>query len=134
MDTSTCLAEAAQGLVGCAFRFHGRNPATGLDCVGVLVAALDRIGRGVDAPIDYRLRGGCLERFDGWASACGLMEVDEVRPDRPGDILLCEPSSGQFHVMIVCMGLLVHAHAGLGRVVASPRPAPWPVRRRWQIQ
>lgn len=134
MHVYICLAEAAQGLVGCAFRFHGRDPATGLDCVGVLSAALERIGRGVEAPMDYRLRGGCLQRFDGWASACGLREIDGVGPDRPGDILLCEPSPGQFHVMIVGVNQLVHAHVGLGRVVASPLPVPWPIRRRWQIQ
>ncbi|PXW78144.1 hypothetical protein C7451_103252 [Blastomonas natatoria] len=134
MDMSIGLAEAAHGLVGCTFRFHGRDPATGLDCVGVLAAALERVGRSVDAPIAYRLRGGCLDRFDDWASSCGLTEVEDVRPDRPGDILLCEPNSGQFHVMIIGMGLLVHAHAGLGRVVASPLPVPWPIRRRWQIR
>ncbi|MFZ5701558.1 MULTISPECIES: hypothetical protein [Pseudomonadota] len=134
MDDGHRLAAAALDLVGCPFRLHGRDPATGLDCVGLVAASLERIGRGVDAPCDYRLSGGCLDRFDGWAAMCGLDRVAQNAPGAPGDVLLCEPGVGQFHVLVDGDALLVHAHIGLGRVVAAPSPSPWPVRRRWRLQ
>ena len=34
------LAQAAQKLIGSPFRLHGRNRETGLDCIGVVGAAL----------------------------------------------------------------------------------------------
>jgi hypothetical protein len=128
------LAAAALGLVGVPFRMHGRDPATGLDCVGVAVAALAGIGRQVSPPLDYRLRGGCLHRFDRWAAQCGLTAVPLRGMDVPGDVLLCAAGPQQFHVMIDAGPVLVHAHATLRRVVAHPRPSPWPVVRRWQLR
>lgn len=127
------LASAAIELVGVPFRLHGRDPATGLDCVGVAVAAMGKIGRRVDVPCDYRLRGGCLKQFDRWAEACGLDIVRDHAPGAPGDLLLCEPGLRQFHLIIDCGPQLVHAHIGLGRVVAAPSPPSWPVRRRWRL-
>lgn len=134
MDDGHRLAAAALDLVGSPFRLHGRDPATGVDCVGLVAASLEWIGRAVDAPCDYRLRGGCLDRFDGWAAACGLEPVPEAAPAAPGDVLLCEPGLQQFHVLVDGGALLVHAHIGLARVVAMPPPSPWPVRRRWRLQ
>ena len=32
--SAQALAEAAAALVGSRFRLHGRDPATGLDCIG----------------------------------------------------------------------------------------------------
>lgn len=127
------LAAAARALVGSPFRMHGRDPTTGLDCVGVAVAALGHIGRPAPVPCDYRLRGGSLAQFDGWASACGLERMEEFAVPAPGDILLCEAMPQQFHVMVDCGDVLVHAHVSLGRVVASPSPMPCPVRRRWRL-
>ncbi|WP_033925631.1 C40 family peptidase [Sphingomonas sp. 35-24ZXX] len=128
------LAVAALGMVGAPFRMHGRDPETGLDCVGLVAAALEGIGRSVDVPADYRLRGGSLPRFDGWARAAGLEPLGDAVPARAGDVLLCEVAPLQFHVMIDAGDRMVHAHIALGRVVASPAPAPWPVRRRWRLQ
>lgn len=133
MQAGPRLAAAARGLVGCPFRMHGRNPATGLDCVGVAAAALAQIGREAPVPRDYRLRGGSLARFDSWAFACGLEPMDVFVAAAPGDILLCEAAPQQFHVIVDGDDVLVHAHVGLGRVVAWPLPAPWPVRRRWRL-
>ena len=38
--TGEALATAAEQLIGIPFRLHGRNPETGLDCVGVVAAAV----------------------------------------------------------------------------------------------
>ena len=134
MSEGARLAQAALTLVGAPFRMHGRDPATGLDCVGVVAAAFARIGRPIDAPDGYRLRGGSLARFDNWALACGLHPVDATGQSQVGDVLLCEVTAHQFHVMIDAGDRLVHANIALARVVASPTPAHWPVRRRWRLQ
>ncbi len=34
------LAAAALNLIGTPFRLHGRDPATGLDCVGLVAEAM----------------------------------------------------------------------------------------------
>lgn len=128
------LGEAAFALVGSPFRLHGRDPATGLDCVGVAVAALELIGRPVRPPADYRMRGGSPFRFDLWAAGCGLAPVPAQALPACGDVLLCAPASRQFHVMIDCADMLVHAHIGLRKVVAVPPPVAWPVLRRWRLQ
>lgn len=133
MSNTARLASAARALIGSPFRLHGRDPVTGLDCVGVVAVALDRIGHTVVVPANYRLRGGSLDQFDRWASKCGLVAADETVPPSPGDVLLCLVAAQQFHVMIDGGDGLVHAHFGLGRVVAWPKPSPWPVLRRWQL-
>ena len=38
--SGAALAAAAESLVGTRFRLHGRDPDTGLDCVGLLAASL----------------------------------------------------------------------------------------------
>lgn len=128
------LGTAALALVGAPFRMHGRDPATGLDCVGVAVAGLAAIGRAVSPPADYRLRGGCMVRFDRWASACGLVHAPSLALGAIGDVLLCIVGPQQFHVMIDTGAVLVHAHAGLRKVTAIPGPSPWPIVRRWRLQ
>ena len=133
MRSGVRLAVAARALAGSPFRLHGRDPVTGLDCIGVVAAALERIGRPVTLPANYRLRGGSLDLFDRWASACGLAQADNGTLEAPGDILLCSVGAQQFHVMIDGGDGLVHAHVGLGRVVVWPKPSPWPVLRRWRL-
>lgn len=127
------LGAAALSLVGAPFRMHGRDPATGLDCVGVAVAALALTGRPVTPPADYALRGGCPLRFDGWAAACGFTGAPSLGLSASGDVLLCALGAQQFHVLVDAGAVFVHAHLGLRRVTASPKPLPWPVIRRWRL-
>lgn len=128
------MGAAALRLVGTPFRMHGRDAATGLDCVGVAVAALALVGRPVSPPSDYRMSGGSLQRFDRWAAECGLAAVPLQALPAIGDVLLCTAAPQQFHVMIDCGDVLVHAHVGLRQVVAVPMPVAWPVVRRWRLQ
>ena len=125
------LAEAAEALVGTRFRLHGRDPATGLDCVGLLAAALGAIGRPAALPNGYALRARRLPEVDGAARGCGLMPVSP--PFRPGDVLLVRPHACQFHLLIAGRDAFVHAHAGLKRVVALAGPPPWPIVRHWRL-
>lgn len=131
-DDGEALARAAEALAGARFRLHGRDPATGLDCIGVLAAALAAIGRRAELPTGYALRSHRLPELARWASACGLAEAQG--PIRPGDVLLLRSGPCQHHLAIALPGgRFVHAHAGLRRVVAVPGPPDAPVLRRWRL-
>lgn len=126
------LARAARNLVGSPFRLHGRDPATGLDCVGVLAAALAAIGRPAPLPQGYRLRAHRLHGVEAVARACGLTPADA--PTMPGDVLLVRPAPCQFHLVVAeSDSCFIHAHAGLRRVVAVRTALPWPVAGRWRL-
>jgi cell wall-associated NlpC family hydrolase len=126
------LAAAAEALVGTRFRLHGRDPETGLDCVGVLAASLAAIGRPAPLPTGYGLRSRHLPGLAGLARACGLAAAEG--PPRPGDVLLLRLGPCQHHLVVaVHGGRFVHAHASLRRVVAAPPPLPAPALRRWRL-
>jgi hypothetical protein len=50
------LAAAALNLIGTPFRLHGRDPARGLDCVGLVAEAMRRAGFHPVPPGGYGLR------------------------------------------------------------------------------
>ena len=129
--SGAALAAAAERFVGTPFRLHGRDPARGLDCVGLLAASLAEAGRPVFAPVGYRLRQVAVERFLGAAVRCGL--AGTAAPIEPGDVLLARPGPAQHHLVVAVAGGFVHAHAGLGRVVLTPPPLEWPVEHHWRL-
>lgn len=114
------VVERARSLVGARFRLHGRAPESGLDCVGLVAAALGRS----DAPSGYALRGGSAEGFVAMLDAAGLEAVERAEA---GDVLLIEAGARQFHLGVWTGAGLVHADAGLRRVVETPG---WP---RWRV-
>lgn len=126
------LADAASALAGTRFRLQGRDPATGLDCIGVLAAALGAIGREVRLPATYTLRTRDAATLEQIAAGCGL--VAAVPPVRAGDVLLARVSGCQSHVL-VALGLsrFIHAHAGLRRVVVLDGPLPWMIAGWWRL-
>lgn len=127
------LARAAQQLVGCRFRLHGRDPETGLDCIGVLAAALRLIGRPCRFPSGYRLRTG------GWPALSELAALHSFEPAQgsclPGDVLFTEPGPLQLHLAISAIepALRVEAHLGLGRVVIGPARPGELILQRWRL-
>ncbi|MFM5947925.1 MAG: hypothetical protein ACKOPM_01665 [Novosphingobium sp.] len=131
--SGTALAQAARELIGVRFRLHGRDPATGLDCIGLLEASLARLGRAVRLPGGYRLH---LASLDGWlpdVAACGF--ANGTLPVEPGDIVLLQPATGQFHLAIAGTGVeWIHAHAGLRRVVATPEIPAGPILHHWRLR
>ena len=126
------LAAAARTLEGTPFRLHGRDPATGLDCVGLVVSSLTMIGRDISAPNGYSLRRCDPAPFLSHAQLVGLREC--AGPVLTGHVVLVRPSPGQFHLLVaVSAHDFAHAHAGIGRVVIAPRPENWPIIRQWQL-
>lgn len=131
-NRSAALAQAALGLVGCRFRLHGRDPATGLDCIGLVHAALANTGGRPVAPRGYGLRNIAVDPWLVFAAESGLVAADG--PIRAGDVLLLALGYGQHHLVIAIDAVsVVHAHAGLRRVVIQPREPAWRIAATWRI-
>ena len=131
-DLGKQLARAAENLVGTPFRLHGRDAATGLDCVGLLECALAQTGQGCVLPIDYQLRMRDIDRFTQRAEDFGFVAGDD--PVEAGDVLLFQVGPYQFHFAIAGEeGTVVHAHAGLRRVVCSSAAADWSLVGQWRL-
>ena len=128
------FAQAAEMLVGTDFRLHGANPATGLDCIGLVVAALR--GADLQAPVrlpPYRLRQSRIDGFESAALWAGFVPIANGETRR-GDLCLVRPGPAQWHLLIAARAdAFIHAHAGLRRVVVQPAPLPWPIAQRWRF-
>ena len=123
------VADAAVAVVGARFRLHGRDPATGLDCVGLAAWALRGGGWVGEVPTGYRLRGG-------EAAALAVLDAGLARADgcAVGDVLLMRTGPGQLHLGVWTDAGLVHADAGLRRVVLRPGAVAWPVLGGWRLE
>jgi len=121
---------AARAATGARFRLHGRDSATGLDCVGLALLALRAAGASPAVPSGYALRSGDEDGVRSAIAAAGLMPARDVRP---GDLLLMRAGPGQLHFAIETGDGIVHADAMLRRVVERRAP-PWPVIGRWRWQ
>lgn len=122
--TGSALARSAELLVGCRFKLHGRDPATGLDCVGLVSAALAAAGMPGAVPNGYSLRTGHWPDLDRWMARLGLKPA--AFPPVSGDVGLFQPSPCQMHFAIAASapGRWVEAHASLGRVVITAIQTP----------
>lgn len=119
----SAVAGRARGAVGARFRLHGRDPAEGLDCVGLVALAC-----GVEAPTGYPLRGG-----DPAAAAAALDRVLARDDGASGDVLLMRTGPGQLHLAVRTPDGFVHADATLRRVVERPGEPPWPILGTWRV-
>lgn len=117
---------AAETLVGVRFRAQGRDPAWGLDCVGLVAVALERAGAVVRVPCDYALGCGVLPGF--------VLPDDVVVCDgaAAGDVLLCRVSAAQLHLAVRARDGIIHADAQARRVVARSGAVPWAIERAWR--
>lgn len=132
-DPGERIAREAEKLVGAPFRLQGRDPATGLDCIGLVALALAR-ARGiehVDTPQAYRLRNCASDRYLVFAKRAGLEQADGSIC--PGDVLHTSPGPAQDHLLIAINSrCFVHAHAGLRRVVRTDAALTVPVLHHWR--
>jgi cell wall-associated NlpC family hydrolase len=125
--TGDQVATRALALVGAPFRAQGRTAERGLDCVGLVAAALGA----TDVRGDYALRGGSLEQLERELERAGLVPVCAPAV---GDVAVMQAGPAQLHLGVLTAGGLVHADAGLRRVVERPGPAPWPVLQLWRLR
>lgn len=126
------LADCAMDLLGAPFRFRGRNPDTGLDCIGLVALASEKAGQPLSLPAGYAMRQTDFGKTAEIASACGLIPV--LGGARRGDIGILAVSPAQQHLVIHAGdGLFIHAHAGLGRVVSGPADPAWSLLSTWRL-
>lgn len=131
-DLAGRFAQAAEALVGSPFRLHGRDPATGVDCVGLVLLSLQAVEISIAGAPAYTIRQIGAAIPETLIEKAGFVRAGgEVRP---GDLLLTRPGPAQLHLLIAVRDqCAIHAHAGLGRVVATPMPLPWPIVRKWRF-
>lgn len=116
----------ARALVGTRFRPQGRDPRWGLDCVGLAGLALGLGG----VRRDYALRGGSVALLHEEFGRAGLFRVAQARP---GDLLLMRSGPAQLHLAILTDSGMVHADAGLRRVVERPGAPPFEIASAWRM-
>lgn len=130
--SGVALAEAARALVGVPYRRDGRDPATGLDCVGVIAAALAAIGRTPALPLRSTLRRREPPDLSAIATGAGLFRV--TGGITAGDVLLVRCGAVQWHALVaITEARFVHAHAGLRRVVLGPADPAWATAAHWRL-
>jgi len=118
-------------MVGVRFRLQGNDPATGLDCVGLVWAAYAIAGVRLVRPGDYPLRGWTRRRVEAGLAGAGFGPVAD---GRVGDVALFALAAGQFHLGLIGPASLVHAHAGLRRVVETPLGDELWEAERWRFR
>ncbi len=130
--TGAALAQSAADLVGTRFLLHGRDPATGLDCIGLLAAALAGAGRAVSLPNGYTLR---MRDPAGWLPPPDALGFTPAEPPfLPGDAVLLRLGAVQVHLAIAALdGGWIHAHAGLRRVVHQPALPDGTILHHWRL-
>lgn len=127
MTRAECAVAAARGAVGRRFRLQGRDPAFGLDCVGLAAVAAHAAGFAGAIPADYAIRRGDPSDL---IDATGLARVADPEA---GDLLLFAAGPAQFHLAVMVPGGIVHADAMLRRVVERPGVPPWPLVAAWRL-
>ena len=131
-ERAAAIVAAARACVGTRFRPQGRDAEFGLDCVGLVLVSLGRVGVRLPLPADYQPRRRELAVPHEALLAAGLVEVRGGR--RCGDILLLKAAPTQAHLAIAASSTeVVHAHAGIGRVVRSALPTHWPAVAAWRL-
>lgn len=124
--TGLAIAQAAAGLVDAPYRLHGKDRASGLDCIGLVKMALEQAGFPEFHLPAYRMRGSNPAPFFRLAQNLGLYRVGSEEPRMAGDILVCVPGPAQWHLCIAeSPAHFIHAHAGLQKTVRQPFPLPW---------
>lgn len=130
MSAGERVLARARAVLGSRFRLHGRDPATGLDCVGLAGHAFAVSAR---LPSGYGLGVRDRARMAPVIAGFGLVPGEAGA----GDLLLVSSGRGRLHFVIAdgsgeaCGG--VHADLALGRVVERPGPLPWQMLGRWHV-
>ena len=123
------IAARARALVGVRFRSQGRDPQTGLDCVGLAAIAAEVPPERV--PRDYTLRGEHLAAIEATLDRAGFQRRDGLQAGA-GDVAVMKVGPAQLHLAVLIDNGFVHADARLRRVVERPAPLPWPMLSVWR--
>lgn len=126
------FALAAATMIGRRFRLYGRNPQTGLDCVGLVAASLAAIGQNASLPSRYSLRNSMTAHWEEYFVRSGFEPAGGKF--FAGDLIVVRPAALQLHLMIAeTPRSSIHAHAGLRRVVRQPFQPDIPIAAHWRL-
>lgn len=125
------IVAAARDCIGARFRVHGRDPAIGLDCVGLAAHAYRAAGADPILPTGYALRGGTVRDVGERLRANGFVRVSDGI-GVAGDLFVLRPGPRQIHFAIHSGFGVIHADLALKRIVERPGPAPWPLLGIWR--
>jgi murein DD-endopeptidase / murein LD-carboxypeptidase len=115
MTLAEKFAAAATRCVGTRFRLQGRDPATGLDCVGLIAWCAASVGLPVSDSADYILETSAV-RLVPHLQASGFAARDDLQP-RVGDVLIFDLHNSLNHVAVCTRAGMVHADIRFRRVV-----------------
>ena len=121
------FAAAAESLLGAPFRLGGRDPATGVDCVGLVACALR-----AEAPEGYALRNSGIERHLAFVARAGF--VPAAGPLAPGDLILARPGPARMGdlppdagpIWVQPWDLGYNPHSAVDRAIMATREAVFP--------
>lgn len=109
--------ERAAHLVGTLFRPQGRDPATGLDCLGLVICAFQLPFTEVPT---YRSTDGCWPSVERevarWFKSVGQSAL------KNNDLAVFQLTRS-FHFGVISGAYLIHADASLGKVAARRLPS-----------
>lgn len=108
--------QRALSLVGVPFRHQGRDPATGLDCVGVVVRAFDLT---ISKLPTYRMTDGDWQQVE--QELCRWFTCARRQTPQSNDMVVFRHVRG-FHFGVISGAHLVHADLAAGRVVSRKMP------------
>jgi hypothetical protein len=83
-------------------------------------------------PNGYALRRRDVPDFGALAAGLGLVPASGTI--YAGDVLMLRTGPCQLHAAVAAsFDTVVHAHAGLRKVVLGPLPGGWPVLGHWRL-
>ncbi|MBL8756337.1 MAG: hypothetical protein JNK15_23790 [Planctomycetes bacterium] len=121
MPTAHEFAAAAERMCGVRWRRHGRDPAFGLDCAGIAVAALAAIGITAQDSRDYDAGMPPPELL--WRLCRENGEEVPWTDQGEGRVALCRWSNGddpRHLVVMLARRRIAHVDASLRRVTVVP--------------
>ena len=127
MRRGTEIVARARALIGTRFRPQGRSRETGLDCIGLVAAAIAAERVRSDCP----LRGGSTDEIEAELARAGMRRIDQADT---GCVLVMRSGPEQLHLGIWTGTALVHADAAVRRIVERPGSPPWPVLSFWSAE
>lgn len=121
------MIAAARACLDTPFHHQGRAPQHGLDCIGLIICALQAAGIAVQDRADYAR----WPEAEALATALERQGAVPVSPAAPGDILLFVLAGRAQHVALcTAPAQMIHAYAPAGKVVEGSIGAVW--QRRLQ--
>ncbi len=120
------IVEAARSCVGAPFRLQGREPATGLDCIGLVLFAARAIGFTCYADAHYCLTENPTRLDDALlASALTPLGFTDIAA---GDVLRFIAGGTPLHLGIATGVGVIHADVRFRRVVEHDLDETWSLR------